>query len=46
LRFSCAEPNDRLQAALDFIPTALGRLDRIASWLEERPHFRLQKQYV
>ncbi|MFN5437535.1 MAG: aminotransferase, partial [Planctomyces sp.] len=46
LRFSCAEPNDRLQAALDFIPQALGRLDRIAKWLDERPHFRLQQQYV
>lgn len=31
---------------LDFIPQALGRLDRIAKWLDERPHFRLQQQYV
>ncbi len=46
LRFSCAEPNDRLQQALDFIPVALSRQDRIAKWLEDRPHFRLKSQYV
>lgn len=41
LRFSCAEPNDRLQQALDFIPEALSRNDRIANFLEERPQYRL-----
>src|SRR5690606_31743984 len=29
LRFSCAEPNDRLQKALEFIPTAISRTDRL-----------------
>jgi aspartate aminotransferase len=46
LRFSCAEPNDRLQQALDFIPVALSRTDRIAKWLDERPNFRLLTPYV
>ena len=40
LRFSCAEPNERLQQAIDFIPVALSRTDRIATYLETRPHFR------
>ncbi len=41
LRFSCAEPNDRLQQAIDFIPVALSRTDRIEAFLEERPQYRL-----
>lgn len=45
LRFSCAEPNDRLQAALDFIPKALAREDRIAAYLESNPQFRLENPY-
>ncbi|MEZ6060729.1 MAG: aminotransferase class I/II-fold pyridoxal phosphate-dependent enzyme [Planctomycetaceae bacterium] len=45
LRFSCAEPDDRLQQALDFIPLALGREDRIASWLERHPEFRLETPF-
>ncbi len=40
LRFSCAEPNERLQQAIDFIPVALSRTDRIEAYLEGRPHFR------
>ena len=45
LRFSCAEPNDRLQQALDFIPEALSRNDRIAKFLEERPQYKLSTPY-
>ena len=45
LRFSCAEDNDRLQAALDFIPKALAREDRIAAYLEANPQFRLESNY-
>jgi aspartate aminotransferase len=45
LRFSCAEPNERLQQALDFIPTALARTDRVAAFLETRPTFRLSEPY-
>jgi len=46
LRFSCAEPNDRLQQALDFIPVALSRQDRIDAWLTKHPEFRLKNDYV
>lgn len=45
LRFSCAEPNDRLQQALDFIPQAIAREDRIAAFLEANPQFRLESPY-
>ena len=46
LRFSCAEPNDRLQQALAFIPAALEREDRLAAWLEENPQHRLREPYA
>jgi len=45
LRFSCAEPNDRLQQALGFLPIAIGRKDRVATYLETRPEFRLRQPY-
>ncbi|MBX3438518.1 MAG: aminotransferase class I/II-fold pyridoxal phosphate-dependent enzyme [Planctomycetaceae bacterium] len=45
LRFSCAEPNDRLQQALAFLPKALSREDRVASYLERHPAFRLSNEY-
>ncbi|MHC4877092.1 MAG: pyridoxal phosphate-dependent aminotransferase [Planctomycetota bacterium] len=45
LRFSCAEPNERLQQALDFIPVALSREDRIAAFLEANPKFKLETPY-
>jgi aspartate aminotransferase len=45
LRFSCAEPNDRLKQALDFIPTAIGRKDRLAAWLRQNPQYRLAAPY-
>jgi aspartate aminotransferase len=45
LRFSCAEPNDRLQQALDFLPVAIGRTDRVQAYLEKHPKFRLAEPY-
>jgi aspartate aminotransferase len=45
LRFSCAESNDRLQRALDFMPKAIARTDRLAAWLAENPQYRLTKPY-
>jgi aspartate aminotransferase len=45
LRFSCAEPNDRLQKALDFLPTALSRSDRVAAYLKQHPEFCLKDPY-
>ncbi|MBL8818265.1 MAG: aminotransferase class I/II-fold pyridoxal phosphate-dependent enzyme [Planctomyces sp.] len=46
LRFSCAEPNERLQQALDFIPVAISRTDRINAWLEKHPTHRLATPYA
>ncbi len=45
LRFSCAEPNDRLKKALEFIPTALARRDRLEAWLKKNPQHRLARAY-
>jgi ABC-type transport system substrate-binding protein len=45
LRFSCAEPNERLRQALDFIPVALSRRERLAAWLERNPQYRLSQPY-
>jgi aspartate aminotransferase len=45
LRFSCAEPNERLQQALAFLPVAIGRELRVAQYLEQHPQFRLQRPY-
>jgi aspartate aminotransferase len=45
LRLSCAEPNDRLQQALDFIPVALERKDQLAAWLEKNPKHKLKAPY-
>ena len=45
LRFSCAEPNERLQQALDFLPVALSRSERITDWLKKNPDTRLQTPY-
>ncbi len=45
LRFSCAEPNERLRQALEFIPAALERKDRLAEWLERNPEHRLHEPY-
>lgn len=41
LRFSCAEPNELLQRAIEFLPEAFGRRDRVEKFLEARPEFRL-----
>jgi aspartate aminotransferase len=41
LRFSCAEPDERLTAAVEFLPTAIARTDRIERYLAEHPEYRL-----
>jgi aspartate aminotransferase len=46
LRFSCAEPNERLRQALDFVPQAIARKDRLAAWLAKNPQYRLAKPYA
>ena len=45
LRFSCAASDERLEQALDFIPVALGREDRVRAFLEARPELRLEEPY-
>ncbi|MFL5341050.1 MAG: pyridoxal phosphate-dependent aminotransferase [Gemmataceae bacterium] len=42
LRFSCAEPDDRLIAAVKFLAEAVTRTDRVAKYLEAHPEYRLQ----
>ena len=46
LRFSCAEPDDRLQQALNFIPKAIGRLDRLETWKAANPAYALETPYL
>jgi aspartate aminotransferase len=45
VRFSCAEPDERLQQALDFLPVAISRTDRVNAYLETHPKFRLTVPY-
>lgn len=45
IRFSCAEPDEQLKAALEFLPEALGRSDRISRFLEQHPEFQLKQRY-
>ena len=46
LRFSCAEPDERLTQALEFLPKAISRKDRIAAYLEKNPKYRLNSPYA
>lgn len=43
LRFSCAEPDDRIDQALAFLPVAFERLDRVRSFLDKYPRFALAR---
>jgi len=45
LRLSCAEPNERLRQAIEFLPVAFGREDRVEAFLRENPAFRLETPY-
>jgi aspartate aminotransferase len=45
LRLSCAQPDDRLKAAVSFLADAVTRRDRIASYLDTHPDFRLDTPY-
>jgi len=46
LRFSCAEPDERLQQALDFLPKAIARTERVTAYLDAHPQFKLAKPYA
>ena len=45
LRLSCAASDERLEQALDFIPKAIGREDKVRVFLEARPELRLTEPY-
>jgi aspartate aminotransferase len=40
LRFSCAEPDERIDMAVAFFEQAIRRVDRVKSYLEAHPGFR------
>src|SRR5262249_20806427 len=41
LRFSCAEPDERLVAAVAFLAEAVTRTDRVSAYLDANPRYRL-----
>jgi aspartate aminotransferase len=45
LRFSCAEPDERIDQAVAFLPVALARRDRVARYLEANPGHVLKQPY-
>jgi aspartate aminotransferase len=45
LRFSCAEPDERIDQALAFLPDALTRVDRVARFLTSHPEFALSEPF-
>lgn len=45
LRLSCAEPDERLSAAVSFIADAITRNDRVAAYLSDRTEYRLKEPY-
>jgi aspartate aminotransferase len=42
LRFSCAEPDERLVAAVAFLKEAVKRVDRVQAYLQRNAKYRLQ----
>jgi aspartate aminotransferase len=45
LRFSCAEPDERIDQAMEFLPRALERRDRVVRYLEANPQYALREPY-
>jgi aspartate aminotransferase len=45
LRFSCAEPDERIDQAITFLPLALERRDRVRYYLDANPQFALGEPY-
>ncbi len=46
LRFSCAEPDERIDQAIAFLPQALERTDRVREYLKKNPQFELRRPYA
>ena len=40
LRFSCAEPDERLREAVEFLKVAITRTDRVKAYLDAHPKYR------
>ena len=45
LRFSCAEPDERIEQAVTFLPQAFDRHDRVRKFLAANPQFALGRPY-
>jgi aspartate aminotransferase len=45
LRFSCAEPDERIDQAVAFLPEAFARPDRVRKFLVANPQFSLHEPY-
>jgi aspartate aminotransferase len=43
LRFSCAEPDERIDQAVAFLPDAIRRADRVKAYLDTHPEYRLSE---
>ncbi len=44
IRFSCAESDDRLVQAVEFLAEAVGRAERVAQYLKAHPKYRLPER--
>lgn len=45
LRFSCAQSDERIEQAVEFLADAVTRSDRAAKYLDEHPQYRLAEPY-
>jgi aspartate aminotransferase len=45
LRFSCAEPDERIEQAVAFLPRAFDRPERVRRFLDANPQFTLREPY-
>ena len=45
LRFSCAEPDERIDQAMEFVPQAIERTERVQRYLEANPQYVLHQPY-
>jgi len=46
LRFSCAEPDERLQSAVAFVKQAITQTDKVAAYVAAHPEHKLAKPYA
>jgi aspartate aminotransferase len=46
LRFSCAEPDERIDEAMAFLPKAIERRERVERYLKTHPQHALREPYV